>query len=101
MQRGRKVVIVNCQAILPIQEAMVVGDTLADVKMGRSAELGMTIGVLSGVAASEELHPYTDHMLEDVGQLPALISSVNSKANVEDLKHEESPFSDMPIASYA
>ena len=32
-----------------------VGDTLADVKMGRSAQLAGSIGVLSGIASKQDL----------------------------------------------
>jgi phosphoglycolate phosphatase-like HAD superfamily hydrolase len=38
-----------------MQEAFMVGDTLADVKMGRSAQLAGSIGVLSGIASKHEL----------------------------------------------
>lgn len=40
-----------------------VGDTLADMGMGRSAKLRGTIGVLSGVAGKEDLRPLADHLV--------------------------------------
>lgn len=45
------------------QDALVVGDTLADMGMGRSANLGGTVGVLSGVCGSSELRPQADHIV--------------------------------------
>jgi hypothetical protein len=39
-----------------------VGDTLADMGMGRSANLS-TIGVLSGIAQRHELEPSADHLV--------------------------------------
>jgi hypothetical protein len=40
------------------KEAYMVGDTLADVKMGRSAQLRGSIGVLSGVSSASDLGTY-------------------------------------------
>jgi hypothetical protein len=40
-----------------------VGDTLADMGMGRSARLGATVGVLSGIGRREELRPQADHIV--------------------------------------
>lgn len=46
-----------------LQEALVVGDTLADMGMGRSANLGGTVGVLSGICGNDELRPHADHVV--------------------------------------
>lgn len=40
-----------------------VGDTLADMGMGKSANLGATVGVLSGVGNHIELHPFADYLV--------------------------------------
>ena len=40
-----------------------VGDTLADMGMGRSANLGGTVGVLSGIGGRDELDPHADHLV--------------------------------------
>lgn len=40
-----------------------VGDTLADMGMGKSANLGATVGVLSGVGNHKELYPFADHLV--------------------------------------
>ncbi|EFO24938.1 hypothetical protein LOAG_03545 [Loa loa] len=55
------------------QDAIVVGDTLADMGMGRSANLGSTVGVLSGVCDINELRPQADHIVHDVGELLPIV----------------------------
>lgn len=47
----------------------VVGDTPADLAMGRSAGLGRVVGVLTGVGSREDLEPLADALLESVGEL--------------------------------
>ncbi|CAG9531818.1 unnamed protein product [Cercopithifilaria johnstoni] len=51
------------------QDTLIVGDTLADMGMGRSANLGSTVGVLSGVCGINELRSQADHIVRDVGEL--------------------------------
>ena len=41
-----------------------VGDTLADMGMGRSAKLGANVGVLSGVGKRDELQKHADHLVK-------------------------------------
>uniref|UniRef100_A0A0M3KDD3 HAD family hydrolase n=1 Tax=Anisakis simplex TaxID=6269 RepID=A0A0M3KDD3_ANISI len=55
------------------QEAVVVGDTLADLGMGRTARLGCTVGVLSGVCGREHLSSYADFIIPDVGKLMPIV----------------------------
>lgn len=59
------------------REAFMVGDTLADMGMGRSANLGATVGVLSGIADRHELDPHADHLLKHVGELMPLVLGSN------------------------
>jgi phosphoglycolate phosphatase len=47
----------------------IVGDTPADLVMGRAAGLGRVIGVLSGVGPRADLEPLADDLLESVGEL--------------------------------
>ena len=47
----------------------IVGDTPADLAMGRAAGLGRVIGVLSGVGPRADLEPLADDLLESVGEL--------------------------------
>uniref|UniRef100_A0A915NB30 Uncharacterized protein n=1 Tax=Meloidogyne javanica TaxID=6303 RepID=A0A915NB30_MELJA len=56
------------------KEALMVGDTAADMGMGRQANVGTTVGVLSGVGDVSELSPNADHILPNVGcLLPVLL----------------------------
>lgn len=43
-----------------------VGDTLADMGMGKSAKLGATVGVLSGIGEHHELMPHADHLVSSM-----------------------------------
>lgn len=47
----------------------IVGDTPADLSMGRAAGLGRVIGVLSGVGQRADLEPLADQLLASVGEL--------------------------------
>lgn len=48
---------------------VVVGDTPADLAMGRAAGAARVIGVLSGVGSREELEPLADAVLGSIGEL--------------------------------
>lgn len=47
----------------------VVGDTPADLAMGRAAGAGSVVGVLTGVGELAELEPLADAVLESIGEL--------------------------------
>lgn len=47
----------------------VIGDTSADLRMGRAAGAGLTIGVLSGVGSAELLAPLADVVLPSIAAL--------------------------------
>jgi phosphoglycolate phosphatase len=47
----------------------IVGDTPADLEMGRAAGLGRLVGVLSGVGIRADLAPLADVLLASVGEL--------------------------------
>jgi len=49
--------------------AMVIGDTLSDLKMARAAGAGLAVGVLSGVSSARELTPYADVLIDSVDEL--------------------------------
>ncbi len=57
------------------QRMAMVGDSLHDLGAGRSARAAMTVAVLTGPATAEELAPHADHVLPDIGGLPALLRS--------------------------
>jgi phosphoglycolate phosphatase len=54
--------------IAPAQ-AVVVGDAVADLDMGRSARAGLVIGVLSGISPVEMLAPRADLVIRSVAEL--------------------------------
>ncbi|CAJ0594201.1 unnamed protein product [Cylicocyclus nassatus] len=60
---------------VPLNQAIVVGDTIADLKMGRVAGLRASVGVLTGVGNRDTLKEYTDYFLDNVSELPWLIST--------------------------
>jgi phosphoglycolate phosphatase len=49
--------------------AAVVGDSRADLAMGRAAGAGLVVGVLSGVGSLEDLEPYADLVIGSVAEL--------------------------------
>ena len=55
-------------------ETLVVGDTLADLGMGRSAELGATVAVLTGVGDVEDLTPHADHVVPSIKHVLNLVA---------------------------
>lgn len=55
---------------IPAGQVAMVGDSLHDLKAGRAAGM-RTIGVLTGVATQDELSPFADVVLNDIGQIPA------------------------------
>ena len=56
-------------ALTPARVAMV-GDSTHDLIAGRRAGM-QTIGVLTGMAGADELAPYADVILPDIGHIPA------------------------------
>ena len=55
-------------------ETLVVGDTLADLGMGRSAELGATVAVLTGVGSVDDLTPQADHVVPSIKHVLLLVA---------------------------
>jgi phosphoglycolate phosphatase len=54
---------------VPPSRTAVVGDSLADLEMGRAAGAGRVIGVLSGVSARADLEPFADAVVNSVADL--------------------------------
>ncbi|PIO60025.1 hypothetical protein TELCIR_18495 [Teladorsagia circumcincta] len=52
-----------------------VGDTIADLKMGRVAGLRASVAVLTGVGNRDTLKEYSDYFLDNVSELPLLIAT--------------------------
>jgi phosphoglycolate phosphatase-like HAD superfamily hydrolase len=59
-----------CQqlSVAPYRTAMV-GDTAADLQMGRAAAAGLVVGVLSGANDGETLAPYADYLIPSIAHL--------------------------------
>lgn len=55
------------------ERVLMVGDTRADLEMGRRAGCGLVVAVLTGGASAAALAPHADHVLGDVGELPDLL----------------------------
>ena len=51
------------------EQAMMVGDSTHDLLAGRAAGL-LTVGVLTGPADADDLAPYADVVMPDIGHLP-------------------------------
>jgi HAD superfamily hydrolase (TIGR01549 family) len=52
-------------------KTMVIGDTIADLKMARAAGAGLVVGVLSGVSSARDLVEYADVLIESVDEMHA------------------------------
>jgi phosphoglycolate phosphatase-like HAD superfamily hydrolase len=53
---------------VPAGRAAVVGDSPADLLMGRGAGVGLTIGVLTGVGSHADLDPLADLVIDSVAR---------------------------------
>jgi phosphoglycolate phosphatase len=53
-------------------QAIVVGDTVADLRMGRAAGAGLVVGVLSGVSGMDILAPQADLILNSVEEIAGI-----------------------------
>ncbi|CAI2295477.1 unnamed protein product [Caenorhabditis sp. 36 PRJEB53466] len=61
-----------------LKEALMVGDTIADLKMGKVAGLRASVAVMTGVGTRDTLAQYSDYFLDDVSELPNLITKTMS-----------------------
>jgi phosphoglycolate phosphatase len=60
------------------REVALVGDSIHDLHAARAAG-ALAIGVLSGPAGREELEPHADHLIADIGALPALLAALEAQ----------------------
>ena len=63
---------------VPLSEAIMVGDTPADTVMGKKAQIGLTVGVLTGVGAIHDLND-ADVIVEDVKECVDMMILSDSK----------------------
>jgi len=67
-------VLAFCQAMsLEPAEVIVVGDNRHDIEMGKNAQAGLCVGVLTGASTREELEGLADVVFEDISGLVGLI----------------------------
>ena len=59
---------------VPESATAVVGDTLHDIAMARSAKAGLAIGVLTGATPHSVLAGHADHVLDSIADLESLLS---------------------------
>jgi phosphoglycolate phosphatase len=55
------------------RQVALVGDTLHDLECARAAG-AIAVAVLSGIATRDELAPHADWVIDDIGELPALVA---------------------------
>ncbi|MHB8459365.1 MAG: HAD family hydrolase [Candidatus Limnocylindrales bacterium] len=59
-----------CRAVgVPAAETAIVGDTIADLQMGRAAGVRTCVGVLSGSGTADELRPMADLLIPSIAVL--------------------------------
>ena len=67
-------VLAFCQAMsLQPEEVIVVGDNSHDIEMGRNAQAGLCVGVLTGASTRAELEQIADVVLNNITELPDLV----------------------------
>ncbi|MFZ1754886.1 MAG: HAD family hydrolase [Caldilineaceae bacterium] len=54
---------------VPVERAVMVGDSLTDMRMGRAAGVGLCVGVLTGPASREELETLAHVVLASIGEI--------------------------------
>lgn len=62
---------------------MVIGDTVSDLKMARTAGVGLAVGVLSGVSNAQELLPYADLLIESIEELPIYLEKAHASLLIQ------------------
>lgn len=63
-------VLTICQRLnVDCAHTLVVGDSVADMRMARAAGAGRVVGVLTGVSTTDDLTPHADIILSSIAQL--------------------------------
>ncbi len=63
------------QMELSAETVVVVGDNRHDIEMGRNANVGLCVGVLTGTSTRSDLESIADIVVDDVSALPVVIST--------------------------
>jgi phosphoglycolate phosphatase len=61
------------QMALDVESVVVVGDNRHDIEMGRNANAGLCVGVLTGTSTRGDLETIADIVLDDISQLAEVI----------------------------
>ncbi|MFT4608550.1 MAG: phosphoglycolate phosphatase [Urechidicola sp.] len=72
-EAGMVLAFCQSQSLNP-REVIVVGDNSHDIEMGRNANAGLCVGVLTGTSTRDELEKIADVVLDDIRGLPDLLS---------------------------
>ena len=73
---GAGMVLAFCRKLqLEVKNVVVVGDNRHDIEMGRNANAGLCVGVLTGTSQREDLEDIADIVLDDISGLPGLLQS--------------------------
>ncbi len=73
---GAGMVAAFCRQLqLEVIKVVVVGDNRHDMEMGRNANAGLCVGVLTGTSSREDLEDIADIVLDDISALPGLLQS--------------------------
>jgi phosphoglycolate phosphatase len=71
-EAGMVLAFCQSQSLKP-SDVVVVGDNSHDIEMGRNANAGLCVGVLTGTSTRDELEKIADVVLDDIRQLPNLL----------------------------
>jgi phosphoglycolate phosphatase len=71
-EAGMVLAFCQSQSLSP-SEVVVVGDNSHDIEMGRNANAGLCVGVLTGTSTRDQLEKIADVVLNDIRELPALL----------------------------
>jgi phosphoglycolate phosphatase len=60
------------------EQVVVVGDNRHDIEMGRNANAGICVGVLTGTSERSDLESIADIVLDDIRNLPGYLEQISS-----------------------
>jgi phosphoglycolate phosphatase len=60
------------------EQVVVVGDNRHDIEMGRNADAGICVGVLTGTSERSDLESIADIVLDDIRNLPEYLEQISS-----------------------
>jgi len=61
------------------ERAVMVGDSLTDMRMGRAAGVGLCVGVLTGPASLDQLLPHADVVLTSIAEIRAAMPLIHKQ----------------------